>query len=120
MIIPSFVSERRNWIQARRCPCRCKSRNQPGQHRNDHAADDEAERKLNWKRRKRFTNSETKKKGDSQADKSAKETQRRRFNEELQQNRPPARTECFARPNFLGALLYAYERDVHDPNRAYE
>ena len=58
--------------------------------------------------------------GEGQADQAAEQAKRGRFDQELQQNRAPARAERFARPDLLRPLLHAHERDVHDPDRADE
>src|SRR5437867_2929365 len=102
----SLISQRSYGVQTRRRPRRREPGNQSRHHRNDHAREDEPDRKLDRERWKRLPNSETHHVCKTETDKSAKETRSSRFDEELQQDRPPARAECFACPDFLRPLFH--------------
>src|SRR5205085_9448989 len=50
----------------------------------------------------------------------AENAERGRFNEKLEQDRPAARAQGFARPDLFRAFLNADESDIHDADRADE
>ena len=75
---------------------------------------------MDRKRWESLADSEAHQIGKREPDKSAEQAKRRRFNQELQQDRAAPRAERFARSNFFRALFHAYKGDVHDPNRADE
>src|ERR671938_563278 len=50
-------------------------------------------------------------------DDAAEQTERRRFDQELKQNRAAPRAEGFARADLFRPLFSAHERDVHDADR---
>src|SRR5437867_10813358 len=113
-----FIAKRCNWIETRRCPGWRETREQAGQYRNDHADEHQADREMNRKRGESFADPEAHQICECEPDKSTEQTKRRRFDEELQQDCSPSRAERLARSDFFGALFYADECDIHDPNRA--
>ena len=75
---------------------------------------------MDRKRGESFANPEAHQIGKREPDKSAEQTERGRFDQELQQDCSPPRAECFACSDFFRALFHANKCDVHDSNRSDE
>src|SRR4030095_11839701 len=73
LCVLSLISQRSYGVQARRRPGRCESGNESGQHRHDHAREDESDRELNRKRWKCLPNSNTHHVCKCETDKSTEE-----------------------------------------------
>src|SRR5437773_4782008 len=105
-------------IEARGRPRWREPGNKSGHNRNDHARDHKTSGKINWERWKCFSDSKTHHVGKRESDKSAQETERSRFDEKLQQDCAPPRTQRFACPDLFCPLFHTHERDIHDADCA--
>src|SRR5438876_5680069 len=75
---------------------------------------------MDRKRGKGFPNPEAQQIRQHEPDESTEETERGRFDQELQKDRAPSRTQRLSRADLFRPLLHADEGDVHDSDRADE
>src|SRR5712692_11955154 len=116
----SFVPQCLDRIQSRGRESGRESRDDSRDRRHHQTRHDQSDREAHRKGRECRRDRGRHQPREKQSDRAADETDRDRFDEELQQNRSPPRADGLARADLARALLHADIGDVHDADRADE